>query len=210
MRLFTQRVAPNPTKVELYLAEKEALGCSIPLEKVPVNMMKDEQRSAEFSQKNPLQRVPLLELDDGTLVPESQTIIEYLEELWPEPAMIGTSAEERARVRALERSIDFDILNMIILHVHSTNSPTHYPKNPGVVTWCENWIKRPLSLLDETLADGRAFVAGDAPTIADCTLSAALQFARFGKLDVVGDHTHIQNWDRIYRDRACVQSVLLV
>lgn len=209
MRLFTQRVAPNPTKVDLYLAEKEALGCIIAMDRVLINLGEGEQKSAEFSKKNPLQRVPVLELDDGTNLPESLAIIEYLEELWPEPAMIGKTPEERSKVRALERSIDSEILFSVVMIVHATKSPAGYPENPGVVTWFESWIKTPLSVLNQTLADGRAFVAGDDPTIADCTLGATLQFARFGQLDLLKDHEHIARWDEAYRERSSVKSVLV-
>lgn len=210
MRLFTQRVAPNPTKVELYLAEKEAAGSLIPIEKVSVNLVEREHETPEFSKRNPMQRVPLLELDDGTFLPESLAIIEYLEELWPEPAMIGKTPAERAAVRALERSIDHDILYGSAVIVHSTNSPVGYPANPGAVTWSESWMRTPLAALNDRLSDGRTFVAGDNPTIADCTLCAALQFARFGQFDVLRDHQHIQRWDEMYRDRPHVQSILIV
>ena len=81
MKLFTQRVAPNPTKLELYLAEKAAMGCVIPLERVAVNLMKGEQRLPEFAALNSLQRVPFLQLDDGRVIPESLPIIEYFEEI---------------------------------------------------------------------------------------------------------------------------------
>lgn len=210
MRLFTQIVAPNPTKVELYLAEKAALGCEIPLERETVNLMEGEHRTQEFVEKNPFQRLPCLELEDGTILLESLPIIEYFEERWPEPAMIGETPEERARVRALERSMDLDLLVGIAWRVHTTNSPVGYDKIPEVAAWAEERMATPLQVLNETLSDGRAFVAGDKPTIADCTLGAALQFARFGKFDVLDGHDNIQRWDESYRARPLVQSVLVL
>ena len=209
VKLFTQRVAPNPTKLELYVAEKAAMGCVIPLERVAVNLMKGEQRLPEFAALNSLQRVPFLQLDDGRVIPESLPIIEYFEERWPEPSMIGTGAEERARVRALERSIDSDILLAVAMIVHATNSPAGYPPNPGVVSWFSEAMKRPLAVLDQTLSDGRAFVAGARPTIADCSLAAALQFARFGKLQLPNGLDHIAAWNQRYRAREEVKGVLI-
>jgi glutathione S-transferase len=210
VKLYTQRVAPNPTKLDLYLAEKAALGQAIPLERIPVNLVKGEQRSPAIEAKNPLRRVPFLELDDGTILPESLAIIEYLEERWPEPSLIGTTMEERALVRALERGIDIDILYGVALIVHSTNSPAGYPKNPGVAAWFTASMKTPLSALDRRLSDGRPFVAGPNPTIADCSLGAALQFARFGKLALLDPYEHIGAWDRRYRAREAVRSVFVV
>ena len=208
--LYTQRVAPNPTKLDLYLAEKAALGREISLARISVNLMKGEQHSAAIKGKNPLGRVPFLELDDGTIVPESLAIIEYLEECWPEPSMIGNTPQERASTRAIERAIDIDILFGVALVVHSTNSPAGYPQNPGVAGWFTDWMKRPLSVLDQRLSDGRPFVTGPEPTIADCALGAALQFARFGKLELLAPYEHISEWDRHYRMREAVRSVFVV
>ena len=70
-------------------------------------------------------------------------------------------------------------------------------------------MKGPLSALDRTLSDGRPFVAGPKPTIAD-SLGAALQFARFGKLELLGPYEHIAAWDRHYRRRDAVRSVFVV
>jgi len=210
VKLYTQKVAPNPTKLDLYLAEKAALGQAIPLERILVNLVKGEQRSPAIEAKTPLRRVPFLELDDGKILPESLAIIEYLEERWPEPSLIGTTLEERALVRALERSIDIDILYGVALVVHSTNSPAGYPKNPGVAAWFTASMKTPLSALNRRLSDGRPFVAGSKPTIADCSLGAALQFARFGKLELLGPYEHIGAWDRRYRAREAVRSVFVV
>jgi len=210
VKLYTQRVAPNPTKLDLYLAEKAALGSEIPLERILVNLMKGEQHSPAIKAKNPLGRVPFLELDDGTILSESLAIIEYLEERWPEPSLIGSTPQERALARALERSIDTDILCGIAWVVHSTRSPAGYPNNPGVADWFTTSMQVPLSALNQTLSDGRPFVAGEKPNIADCSLGAALQFARFGKLDVLNRHDHIDAWDKRYRQREAVRSVFVV
>jgi glutathione S-transferase len=210
VKLYTQRVAPNPTKLDLYLAEKAALGRDIPLERVLVNLMKGEQHSPAIASKNPFGRVPFLELDDGTILPESLAIIEYFEERWPEPSLIGSTPQERAATRALERGIDIEILYGVALIVHSTNSPAGYPQNRGVAAWFAASMKTPLSVLNQRLSDGRPFVAGAKPTIADCSLGAALQFARFGKLELLGPYEHIDAWDRRYRMREEVRSVFVV
>lgn len=209
MKLYTQRVAPNPTKVELYLAEKAAMGCAIPLERVMVNLMKGEQHAPAIASLNGLQRVPFLQFEDGAVLPESLAIIEYFEERWPKPSMIGTGADERSRVRALERSIDFDILYAVALIVHASNSPAGYPPNRGVVSWFSESMKRPLAVLNQTLGDGRTFVAGAEPTIADCSLAAALQFARFGKLQLPDGIDHVAAWNERYRSRDHVKGILI-
>jgi glutathione S-transferase len=67
-----------------------------------------------------------------------------------------------------------------------------------------------LRLVDDVLSDGRPFVAGDRPTVPDCTLAAALQFGRFGKVDIDRTFQHIADWDDGYRLRPSAKSVLVV
>ena len=101
MKLWTFPPAPNPRKLAVYLAEK---GLDIPVELI--NLVEGRQNSPEFLAINPKGAVPVLELDDGSRLTESLAIIEYLEELNPDPPMIGTDPLERARVREAERMID--------------------------------------------------------------------------------------------------------
>ena len=98
MKLYDFAQAPNPRKVRVYLAEK---GIRVPLQ--TVDLGKGEQRSPEFLKINSLAAVPVLELDDGTRIPESLAIIEYFEELYPNPPLLGTDPVSRARVRGCER-----------------------------------------------------------------------------------------------------------
>ena len=97
MKLYDFGPAPNPTKVRVYLAEK---GVEIP--RVTVNLLKSEQNEPAYLAVNPLGAVPALELDDGTTLCESLAIMEYIEELHPDPPMIGREPVERARVLLAE------------------------------------------------------------------------------------------------------------
>ena len=113
MKLYYFPIAPNPTKVRTYLVEK-----NIELELELVNLGRGEQKSSGFLEKNPMGNLPVLELDDGSHLSESLAIIEYLEELHPEPPLIGETPAERARVRSLERLIDTGVLGPIAAFVH--------------------------------------------------------------------------------------------
>ncbi len=209
MKLYVFPVAPNPTKVRLYLAEKAAGGASLPIEEVQVSLPEGEQNSEEFRQRNPFTRLPVLELDDGRHVFESLPIIEYLEEKFPEPPMIGRTAEERARVRSLERVCDIDVLMSIARIVHATRSPLGREPSAEVAERSRIPIPDALEYLDGLLADGRPFLAGAKPTTADCTLAAAFQFGRFGQvdLDLPGN---VRRWDERYRSRPEVASIFLL
>jgi glutathione S-transferase len=60
------------------------------------------------------------------------------------------------------------------------------------------------------LSDRRPFVAGDRSSIADCTFAAALQFARFGKVEIDPSFQHLLRWDARYRERSAAKSVLML
>jgi len=209
MKLYTSQVAPNPTRVGLYLAEKAAAGTVIEVAQVSVNLAKAEQRSSEHLARNPLGRLPVLELDDGSFLTESKVIIEYLEELHPDPALIGSTPVARARVRELERIAEMDVLWPVAYIVHTTNSPLGLAPVPEVAGLFRQRLPEGLRALDDRLSDGRPFLAGNRPSIADCTLQAALQFGRFGQAGIELPE-HLSRWDRDYRKREPVRSVLVV
>jgi glutathione S-transferase len=196
MKLYDFPFAPNPRKLRVYLAEK---GIEIP--RVMVNIVKGEQHTPEFLEKNPTGGLPVLELDDGTCLRESLAIIEYLEELHPEPPMIGRTPLERARVRAIERTVDLGVLMNVARVLHNTHAvlPGRVP-NPEMAAIARRDLEKPAHFLDAQLADGRAFVAGDRVTIADCTLFAAMEFARTGNLGIEWP-TKIARWYEHFRKR---------
>ena len=94
MKLFDGGRAPNPRRVRIFLAEK---GIEVPL--VRVDMAAMEHRQGEVASRNPLQRLPVLELDDGTVLCESVAICRYFEEIQPEPALFGRGALGKAKSR---------------------------------------------------------------------------------------------------------------
>lgn len=210
MKLYVFVVAPNPTRVRLYLAEKAAAGTTVPIEEVMVSLPAGEQKKPEHLARNPRGAVPVLELDDGSFLTESLAIIEYLEELFPEPPLIGSEPLERARVRELERIAEMGVLRSVAGIVHATNSPLGLPPQPEVAASLRRALPPALGALDHALSDGRPFLAGDRPTIADCTLQAGLQFGRFRELDVLEGYEHLARWDRAYRERVPAQQVLVV
>lgn len=198
MKLYYFPIAPNPTKVRVYLAEK---GIEIPMERV--SLIEGEQRSERFLGMNAMGKLPVLELDDGSFVNESLPIIEYFEELHPDPPLIGTDPETRLRVRALERHCDIAILIAQARFIHATNSPLGLPPNPGVAEHSEDLLAQGLGVLEAKMAD-REFVAGDFVSIADCTLWAAYQFATFRELDFDSRYPNVRRWREGFAKRPSV------
>src|SRR5262244_3673855 len=108
MKIYDFAGAPNPKKLRVYLAEK---GINVPMEQVDI--ISGQNRQPEFLKKNPMGGLPVLEMDDGSHLSESLAIMEYFEELHPEPPMIGKTPQERAHVRALERIADLGVLGRV-------------------------------------------------------------------------------------------------
>lgn len=189
MKLYDFPFAPNPQKVRVYLAEK---GLAIP--SVVVNIVHGEQRSPEFLARNPAGGLPVLELDDGSVLTESLAIVEYLEELHPEPPMIGRTPLERARVRELERFIETAVFNRVA-RVFFNTSPVFAsaPQIPAVAEQARATLPRQLEILESRMGEG-PFVAGPAPTIADCTLFAALEHAKRARLEIEPRFRRVLDW----------------
>lgn len=198
MKLYTFPPAPNPARVSFYLKEKQLEKQGLEIETVLVDFRTGEQNSAEHLARNPAGSVPVLELDDGTFLTESLAIIEYLEELYPDPPMIGSDPLSRARTRTVERDIEFNLLLRIVRIVHATNSPTGQPANPAIAEAERIRLPAAFTRINDRLENG-PFVMGQAPSIADCTLLAAMNFARaFGAESGLGelnaDYPHVGRW----------------
>ena len=197
MKLYDFPPAPNPKKVRVYLAEK---GISLPIE--PVDAIKGANRTPEFLAKNPLGGLPVLELDDGTCLPESLAIIEYFEELHPEPPMIGTTPLERARVRATERICELGVLSNVAA-VFQHTSPFFAARVQQSAEAAANGRTRlaaNLKVVDATIGS-QPFVCGAWPTIADCTLFAALEFAAFAGVEIDPALANVRRWHAAFKQR---------
>ena len=105
MKLYDGGRAPNPRRVRVFLAEK---GITVPIEQVDLGKL--AHKSPAYTAINPLQRVPALELDDGTIITESIAICRYFEALHPEPPLFGVGAKEVAMVEMWQRRIELHLL----------------------------------------------------------------------------------------------------
>ncbi|MEZ5649493.1 MAG: glutathione S-transferase family protein [Burkholderiaceae bacterium] len=208
MKLYMVPLAPNPTKVMLYLAEREALGQPLPVEQIVVNTLKGRHREPEHLARNPFGTLPVLELDDGSHLFESLAIIQYLEDRFADGALAAAQPEARAHAANLERTIELRLANPIGQFVHATRSPLGLPADPVRASQLEAAVQAPLDFLERLLGDGRALMTGVQPAIADCTLAAALQFMRFAGADLLGERVRLRAWDTRYRERPPAKTVL--
>jgi glutathione S-transferase len=192
MRLIETRTAPNARRVRIFLAEK---GIEIEREHRDLGTL----RSEEFTRLNPYQRVPILVLDDGTVIAETVAICRYLEELQPEPALFGRGALGKAIVEMQHRRVEFGLyLNVqaAFRHLHPSMAELEVPQVPA---WGEANKAKALAgmeLLDEQLAD-RRFLAGNQVSIADITALVMVDFMRPAR--ITRPET-LLNLDRWYKD----------
>jgi len=194
MKLYDFPFAPNPRRLRIYLAEK---GLAIP--RITVDLRAGEQRAPDFLAKNPHGSLPVLELDDGTLLTESEAIIEYLEELHPEPPMLGRTPLERAKTRRLERLCEIAVLFRAARYVHAVAAPLPGAKpNPALAEWARAELPRGLAVLEAELGE---FVAGERVTVADCTLFAAFEFARVAGLRLEEGYPRLGAWHERFSRR---------
>jgi glutathione S-transferase len=177
--------------VRVFLAEK---GVEVPMEQVDLGAL--AQKSAGFTQINPIQRVPVLVLDDGTVIAESIAICRYFEELSPEPPLFGRGAKEVAGIEMWNRRLELHFL-FPISHVFRNSHPAMKELEvPQVPAWAE--ANKPriadfLRILDRDLQD-RPFVAGDRYSVADITGMIAVDFMKPAKLAVPEDCANVRRW----------------
>src|SRR5580658_6783661 len=191
MKLYDGGRAPNPRRVRIFLAEK---GVNIPTEQVDLGKL--QQRSDAYTAVNPMQRVPALVLDDGTLIAESIAICRYFEALNPEPPLFGRGALESALVEMWQRRMELHLFLPVATVFQHLHPAMKIMVDPQVAAWGEANKPRVgqfLQFLDGELKN-RAFVAGTAYTVADITAMVAVDFMRVSKLTVPDDLTNVKRW----------------
>ncbi len=183
--------APNPRRVRIFLAEK---GVTLPTETVDLGAQ--AHKTAQYRAVNPMQRLPALVLDDGTVITESIAICRYVEALHPAPPLFGEGALEQALVEMWQRRVEFHLLTVVsnvFRHLHPAMAPLEVPQ---VAAWGEANKPRVLeflSFLDGELK-GRAYVAGQRFTVADITAVVAVDFMKPAKIVMPEELAHLRRW----------------
>ena len=168
-------LSPAPRALRMYLLEKNL---SIPLQTIDV--FAGENRQQPFLARNPAGQTPALLLDNGRCLSESVAIMEYLDEMHPDPALIGTTPEERAETRQWQRRIELNITENIHNAYHYAEGLARFepriPVAPEAAAGLKRVAQDRIVWLDGMLEDD-AFIAGDRFTIADIWLYVWLDFA---------------------------------
>ncbi|MFG1317971.1 glutathione S-transferase family protein [Xanthobacter autotrophicus] len=191
MKLYDSSRAPNPRRVRIFLAEK---GISVPT--VQVDLGKLEHKSDDFTRLNPRQRVPVLVLDDGTVICETIAICRFFEALQPEPNLFGATPTEQGLVEMWQRRVELDLLYPIMMVLRHLNPGMATMEVPQVPEWGEANKPKVLAALDffnDALA-GREFLAGDRFTVADITLLVAVDFMRVIRVALSPTYENLARW----------------
>jgi glutathione S-transferase len=203
MKLYDGGRAPNPRRVRVYLAEK---GLTVPVEQVDLGTM--AHKSPAYTAVNPLQRVPALQLDDGTIITESIAICRYFEVLHPEPPLFGVGAKEIALVEMWQRRVELHLLFPVANVFRHSHPAMKEMEVPQVQAWAESNKPRVtefLALLDGELKN-RRYIAGDRYTVADITGLVAVDFMKPAKLAVPEALGNLKRWHAEVSSRPSAQA----
>ncbi|MGI9372641.1 MAG: glutathione S-transferase family protein [Hyphomicrobiales bacterium] len=190
MKIIEDKRAPNPRRVRIFLAEKNIeVACE------QLDIMREEHHSDAIKSLNPMQRIPILVLDDGEVISESIAICRYFEALHPTPALMGSTPLEIARIEMWQRRVELLLLQSIAHVLRHTNEAMAALEHPQVPEWGE--VNRPkvvnmLKFLNTDM-ETREFVAGDTYSVADITALVAIDFMRVIKLNLDGLE-NLQRW----------------
>lgn len=191
LKLYDGGRAPNPRRVQIFLAEKDI---QVPTVQVDINKL--EQRKAEFSDINPLMRVPVLVLEDGTAISESVAICRYFEEIVPEPVLMGRGSVGKANVEMWQRRIEFGLMMPIAAAFRHLHPGAAHLEAPQIEEWGK--INQPrarefMEFLDGELGN-RQYVGGSEFSIADITAFVSYQFLKPARIGYPEDLQNLQCW----------------
>lgn len=196
MRLYDFDASPFAARCRLAIYKK---GLDVEIAALP----EGGPRGAAYRALNPIGKVPALELDDGTVIPESEVIVDYLEERFPEPPLMPASPEDRARVRLLSRLGGLYLMPPMgrlfgQLRVQA--------RDQAIVDAAVADVGAALGHLEHFASPGRGWIAGEGFTLADCALLPLLSvhhrmLPAFGRRDPLRGHAKLgAYWPRVLSD----------
>ena len=149
---------------------------------IPVHLVREggQQHSPQFREINPQQLIPVLQHGHRQLK-QSLAILEYLDEIWPQPALLPSTARERQRVRALALLVACDIHPLNNLRVLQYFEQEWNVPQPERDEWVKHWIADGLAAAEAMLADHPStgtYCEGNVPGLADCCLIPQIYNAR--------------------------------
>lgn len=193
---------PNPRMVRMFMIEK-----GIELDNEDVDLLGGENRAEPYLKKNPGGQLPALQLDDGSVIAETTTICEYLEEMHPDPVLIGSTAAERANTRMWTRRVELNITEHMYNGFRFAEGIDIFRDRMVCIPEGADGLKKKAKAgrewLDGLIA-GRDYIAGDTFSLADGILYCCMDFARGVGQPIDSELGNLSAWfDRVHdRDSA--------
>ncbi|MFQ6573231.1 maleylacetoacetate isomerase [Pseudomonas sp. UM16] len=184
MDLFNYYRSTSSYRVRIALALKQ-----LEYQYVPVNLLKGEQGQSDFLGLNPQGRVPALRIDSGELLVQSPAIIEYLEEVYPQPALLPEEPVLRAQVRGVAALIGCDVHPLHNVSVLKQLRELGHDEDQ-VNQWIAHWISQGLAAVEQLIGD-EGFCFGEEPGLADVYLIPQLYAAERFTISL-GDYPRIR------------------
>ncbi|MBY5335899.1 maleylacetoacetate isomerase [Rhizobium leguminosarum] len=180
MKLYQNEISSATSRVRIALALK-----GLTAEELPVSILGEnaESRQAGYRSVNPQGLVPALLTDSGVLITQSLAIVEYLDEIKPEPPLLPDTAEGRARARAIALAIAAEIHALLPPRIGLHLGKAFQADADAIAAWSRHWIGEGMGAVERMIAGRRqgAFAVGDRPSIADIFLfPQAISARRFG------------------------------
>ena len=197
MKLYTYDPAPNPRRLTLFMQYK-----GIELDTQQVDLGAAEQLGDEYRKINPECSVPALVLDDGTVLTEVIGICTYLEALYPDKPLLGTTAKEKALVISWDHHVFAAVFSAIAGMLRNRSKafenralpgPLDVPQIPELIERGKLQLSHIMPKLNKELAD-RPWLAGDKFSFADIDLMVAVDFMAWVKQTIPEDCTHLRAW----------------
>jgi len=197
MKFYDCSTAPSPRRVRIFIAEK-----GLDIDTVQIDLRGGEHLGEGFRRINPLCTVPVLELDDGTTLWDSNAICRYLEAAHPEPNLLGRDAKEIGVIATWDRIMEADGFLPVADVLRNTaqgfvnralTGPVGYEQIPALADRGRARVGDFLGRLDTRLRES-AYVAGDRFTIADITAVVAVDFATWIKETIPDDAAGLKDW----------------
>ena len=208
MKFYDCITAPSPRRVRMFIAEKE-----IDIETVFVDLGSGEHLKPPFIELNPKASVPVLLLENGTMLNESMAISVYLDTVFPENNLTGENPTERAVIAIAQLDMDLNGLQAVAecfrnsargLAGRAMVGPVSYDQIPDLAERGRTRVKLFFNGLNERLAKSN-YVAGDRFTVADITAFISVEFAKVIKEKPSEDAIHLQRWYSAIALRKCAK-----
>jgi len=209
MKFYDCKTAPSPRRARIFIAEK-----NIPVEHIEVDLRNAEQMSDAFRAINPYCTVPVLELDDGTHLTTTAGIWQYLEAAYPEPALMGKTAEQKGIIADLQWRIETGGFMAMSEYLRNSapamkgralTGTVNYEQIPELAVRGQDRLTHFFNDIDE-LVGTKPYVAGETFSVADIDLLVFVDFAKWRQITLPKTAVNAWRWYETVSARPSAQS----